>query len=77
MLFNRRPQVNPRPIIPTLTRSEWDLKLANLILDNLNTFFNPITLVIPELTKSHYEQLLLDTSTAMKINYGPRPEAKK
>ena len=73
MLFNRRTQANPRPK-QTLTRIEWDLKLANLILDNLNEFFNPITFVIGELTKTTYEHFLLDASYAMKMNYGPRPE---
>ena len=76
MSNKRTSQINPRSI-QKLTRIEWDLKLANLIIDNLNEFFNPITFVIPELTKSTYFHFLLNASSAMKMSYGPRPEIKK
>ena len=72
----RTSQANPKPK-QEFTRTEWDLKLANSILDCLCEFFNPITFVIPELTKTTYEHFLLDVSCAMKLSNGPRPEEKK
>lgn len=60
-----------------ITIDQWDLKRANLILHQLNKFFNQPTFVTPDLTSNTFAQILTHATAAIRINYGPRPEQSK
>lgn len=76
MLYNKRTQANPKPK-QTLTQTQWDLKLALLTINNFSRFFNAPTFITPEMTHSKFNHIRHDAATAIKMNYGPRPEDEK
>jgi len=68
---------NERNLTQDLTPDQWELKIAHLIFDRLNAFFNPVHFTIPDLSQTQYDDIFKDCTRKVCEQYGPKPDPKK
>lgn len=71
---NARQTLNHKQV-KAITKDQWEQKYGELVIVNLTNFFTTPSLHPQTLLFNKFTSILLDAIYAMKINYGPRPEA--